>query len=279
MTKKQCEISGLKIGFGQPVRLMAVLNLSPESFYRPSVTQTYQMTKQRILRFIEEKADIIDLGPKSTAPVDIYGRPTFITPEEEIARLKIPLEIISELNPSVLISIDTQSSVVAEYGLKNGAHIINDISGFKDPKMPEIIARHDAGCVIMPAKEKPGDIYQMAQIIEFFRQAVAKAEQAGMDITKIIIDPGIGGWVSERTPKNDYDIIKSLSQLKVLELPILVAISRKSFIGSVLGAPPENRLYGSLAATAIAVQNGADVVRTHDIKETLDAVRIAEQFR
>ncbi len=107
------------------VKIMGVLNLSPESFYKLSVVQSLESIKARITHFINEGAEILDFGPKSTAPLDIYGNPTHISAEEEIKRLKIPLEAVADLNTKILVSIDTQSAEVAEYGLKNGAHLIN----------------------------------------------------------------------------------------------------------------------------------------------------------
>ncbi|MFW9928301.1 MAG: dihydropteroate synthase [Candidatus Thorarchaeota archaeon] len=279
MSLKTNNLFGLLIGPGAPVRLMGVLNLSPESFYKESVVQSYEHIKNRINRFIHEGAEILDLGPKSTAPVDIYGKPTYITPEEEILRLKIPLEVLNEIKSEVLISIDTQSPVVANYCINQGATIINDISGFHDPKMAEIVSSHQVGAVIMATKEKPGDVYTLNDIRNALTNSVSIAEDKGVDLNKLILDPGIGGWVSSRHYSHDYEIIKQLEKIRIRELPILVAISRKSFIGAVLAAPPEDRLYGSLAATAIAVLNGANIIRTHDLKPTKDAVKIAEKLR
>lgn len=279
MSSKQVDLFGLSIGSLEPVRLMGVLNLSPESFYKESVVQTLEKTKSRIKKFVNEGAEILDFGAKSTAPVDIYGRPNFVSPEEEIKRLTIPLKAFEELDTDVLISIDTQSSEVAKFGLSNGAKIINDISGFKDPEMTNIISSYGAGAVIMPAKEKPGDAYTIPQIKKSLSESLLKAENSGMDLSKIILDPGIGGWVPQRTPKDDYNILKNLDKIRVYSHPILVALSRKSFIGATLAAPPEKRFFGSLAATAIAVVNGANIIRTHDILGTKDVIRIAEQLR
>jgi dihydropteroate synthase len=270
---------GLEIGINVPVRLMGVLNLSPESFYRGSIVQTYESTKARMLRFIDDGAEILDLGPKSTAPIDIYGQPNYISSKEEIERLKIPLEVYNDLNSKVLLSIDTQSSEVAEYGLSMGAHIINDISGFKDKKILDFIHSYNAGAVIMPAKEKPGDIFRVTEIKRSLQDSLKLAEMKGINPSKIILDPGIGGWVPERKPDDDYNILKQLEKIRIDSLPILVAISRKSFIGATLSAPPEERLHGSIAATAISVVNGANIIRTHDVRATKDAIRIAEKLR
>ncbi|OLS25898.1 MAG: Dihydropteroate synthase [Candidatus Heimdallarchaeota archaeon LC_3] len=261
------------------VKIMGVLNLSPESFYKHSIVQSLESVKSRISHFINEGAEILDFGPKSTAPLNIYGNPNYISIKEEIKRLKIPLKAVSELNTDILISIDTQSAEVANYGLENGAHIINDISGFKDPKMARIIATYDAGSVIMSTKEKPGDMFLIEDIKKSLLMSISHAEDQGVDINKIILDPGIGGWVSTRLPENDFEIIRRLSEIRVKPLPILVSISRKSFIGAVLSLPPEERLYGSISATAVAVVNGANIIRTHDVRATRDAIRIAEKLR
>lgn len=271
---------GLKIGPSEPVRLMGVLNLSPESFYKPSIVSNYDSVQVQVLRFQNDGAEILDLGPKSTAPIDIYGKPTSITPEVEIKRLKEPLKAILDLNIKPILSIDTQSAKVAEYALKNGCQIVNDISGFHDPAMVDVISEYDAGAVIMPAKDRPGDVFTIPDIILSLKNSLQKAEKKGIDLTKIILDPGIGGWISTRKPQNDFDLIRNLKQLRTIgEHCILVAVSRKSFIGAVLTAPPEERLYGSLAATAVAIINGADIVRTHDVRPTKDVLRITEKLR
>ena len=271
---------GLKIGPSEPVRVMGVLNLSPESFYQPSVVMNYDTVQAKALRFQNEGADLLDLGSKSTAPVDIYGKPNNITPEEEIKRLETPLKAITDLNTKLILSVDTQSAKVAEYALKNGCKIVNDISGFHDPAMVNVIAEYGAAAVIMPAKEHPGDVFTLPDILTALRDSIQKAEKKNIDLSKIILDPGIGGWVSTRRPQHDFDLIKNLKHLRSLgEYCILVAISRKSFIGVILAAPPEERLYGSLAATTVAILNGADIVRTHDVRPTKDTLRIAEKFR
>lgn len=285
VVSRNIRISHLRIGSKSPVRLMVAFNLSPESFYAKSIIRSNNRysIEQQFKNYVSEGAEIIDLGLKSSAPLDLYGRPTQISPQEEIERLKIAMDVYHELQLAsrILLSIDTQSAVVAEYALKRGADIINDISGLlQDSQLAQVIAEHNAGIIIMASQTgQPGDVYQTHDIIKALYSSSNIAIEAGIDQNNIIVDPGIGGWIPERNPDHDYQIIIDLPVIKKdISYPMLIALSRKSFIGKILKLPPHECLYGSLAATTIAVLNGANIIRTHDIRATLDAVRIAEVF-
>ncbi len=256
----------------QPL-IMTVINISPESFFKGSIKNTDNLS-ENIHKAINEGADIIDIGAASTAPPE-YGTPP-ITREEELRRIKNALQEILEINTE--FSIDTMHSEVAEYALKKGVRIINDVSGLKnDTNMAKVIADYDAYIIIMACKNAPGDVGKIYEIKTELRKSIDIAIKAGIDPEKIIIDPGIGFG---KPYEQDLEIIQKLQQFRTINKPILVGVSRKSFIGKVLeNVPPEKRLFGSLSATAIAVYNGAHIIRTHDTKETYDVVRIAYSIK
>ncbi len=265
------EIVGMKIGDSCPTKIMGVINLSEESFYKGSVAIGDEVVERASI-MVEDGADIIDVGARSTAPGVRQ-----ISVQDERERLIPALKGVLELG--VPISVDTQYSKIAEVALDMGACIINDVSGLKtDPQMADVISDFNVPVILMASKVKPGDCLTFQEIVESLIDSIALAE--GRGISKIIIDPGIGRWVKEKTYEYNLDIISSLERLKVLGKPILVAISRKSFIGDILGVPePCDRLAGTLACTAIAVYKGAHIVRTHDIKETRDLIRTARAIR
>jgi dihydropteroate synthase len=271
----ESELSGLKIGDMHPVRLMGVINLSQESFYKGSVAKTSREAVKRAVAMVEEGAEILDIGAMSTAP---KGKHKTYAQERErvIPILKKVLE-----NVDVPISIDTYRAKVANEALDLGAHIINDISGFKkDPSIIDVLKDHDAPSIIMATDKKPGDPHTVDQITNSLLASINLADKKGYDTDKIIIDPGIGLWVPTKVYKYNLDIVNNLGRFRSIGKPILVGISRKSFIGDVLGrSNPFERLKGTLAATAIAVYNGAHIVRTHDVGETNDIVRLSQRVR
>ena len=275
-------IKNLTIGDHEPVRVMAAINLSQESFYKGSVvdhTNKVELEKKfRLL--IEQGTEIFDLGPKSTAPIDIYGNETRISIEEEIKRIKIPLSVLRDIDEKILISVDTQSSKVADFAFSHGADIINDISGLKiDSGMNKVIGNHSGYVIVMAADENPGDVYKRDSVIKALSSSISLAQEY-IPKDHIIIDPGIGGWVPERSPEDDFQLILDTPDIKTkLQCPALIALSRKSFIGKTLNLLPNERLFGSLSATAVSVLYGANVIRTHDVKETKQAIIIAEKFK
>ncbi|MEJ2251517.1 MAG: dihydropteroate synthase [Candidatus Lokiarchaeota archaeon] len=284
MNKKIIDLYGiLKIGDTQPTVMMGVLNLSPESFYQGSVYADLQKLKKATKSMVMNEAKILDLGARSTAP---WSKK--ITVEEELERLLPAMELVSSIIPNdILISVDTQYMKVAEEAFKISERydkkiIINDVSCLKtDPKLGEFIIKNNLPCILMASKEIPGDICTIKEIKNQFVKTKEELGKKGYDTDKIILDPGIGHWIEEKTPECDLRIITNLDVLKPLQNPILVAISRKSFIGAILNRPnPEDRLSGTLAATAIAVYNGAHIVRTHDVNEQLnDIIKMATELR
>lgn len=267
------EIAGIAVGDAHPVRIMGVINLSSESFYKGSVSEPEHViaTAQRM---VAEGADMLDVGARSTWPLADK-----ITKEEERRRLIPALELLVD-NVDVPISVDTQFADLARESLEFGAHIINDVSGLTmDPAMVEVASEFGCPVVVMASEKIPGDPLGMDAVMSSLDGIIRKSEDAGISPDRIIIDPAIGKWLPEKAPRYDFETLGQLERLKVLGKPVLVAISRKSFIGEVLDKPATERLMGSIAATAIAVYKGAHIIRTHDVADTADAVRVAEAIK
>ncbi|MBD3195667.1 MAG: dihydropteroate synthase [Candidatus Lokiarchaeota archaeon] len=273
----------IEIGDNYPTSVMGVINLSPESFYKNSVFESFHQVKNIALEMISMGAGFLDIGARSTAP----GAPN-ITVDEELKRLLPILEELFKILPDGnVISIDTQYMKIAEQAyylsqINNKKIIINDVSCLKtDPKMRDFIIDNDLPIILMASKEKPGDLLTMDQIISEFEFTIESLKENGHDEKKIILDPGIGHWVPQKTYQYDLAIIDELDKLRRLEKPILVAISRKSFIGNLLDIPdPKDRLNGTLAATSIAIYNGAHIVRTHDVnKKLMETIKISKKIR
>jgi dihydropteroate synthase len=267
------ELGRLRVGDAYSVRLMGVINLSAESFYKGSVS-TPERAASFAIKMADEGAEVIDVGAVSTAP----GSP-FISEDVERERLFPALENILD-SVDAEVSVDTQRASIADLALSMGAACINDVSCLKDPSMAEVVADHGASLLLMASRDKPGDILELKDIIPRLAAAVSTAVESGVDPRRILIDPGIGRWIPEKTYEYDLAILDRMRSLRSLRKPIVAAVSRKSFIGAVLGLKdPADRLTGSIAATAIAVYNGAHVVRTHDVAACRDAVRIAQAAR
>ena len=276
----------LEIGDDYQTIIMGVLNLSPESFYKESVYDNLNDLEQVSLEMIKNGAKMLDLGARSTAP---WSRK--ITIQEEINRIIPAMEFLCKIIPDdIILSIDTQYREVAEpcceIAIKtNKKLILNDVSCLKtDPTLGVFIVDQDLPIILMASKNIPGDCLTITEIVKEFELTIKNLQSLGYNENLIILDPGIGHWIKEKTHIHDLKIINNLNQLRKLQKPILVAISRKSFIGSTLNLEdplkPEDRYNGTLSATAIAVFNGAHIVRTHDINsQLLEIVKIAEEIR
>ncbi|MBS7287773.1 MAG: dihydropteroate synthase [Candidatus Freyarchaeota archaeon] len=275
MEKKWCfsVIGGVPVGDGYPVRIMAIMNLGPESFYKRSVFTDEKEIERYALRVESEGASFLDVGGASSAPPEIYEvRP--VPESEELERVVRAIRLLKDVT-ELPISVDTRRASVAEAALKEGAEIVNDVSGFKeDKRMASVVADFDASCVLMATVKKPGDARSIVEVRRSLRESIRLAEDAGVSPEKIIIDPGIGFG---KPYECDLELLRGLRRLKLLRKPLLVGVSRKHFIGCILGLPkPEDRLIGSIAATAIAIRNGADVVRVHDVSEARQAALVAQ---
>ncbi len=273
----------LEIGDVFPTVIMGVINLSPESFYKGSVYNKPEEIRAAASGMIKNGAKILDIGGRSTAPWSEK-----ITVEEELNRISLAMENLCKvIHKKIIISVDTQYKEVAEKAFDMATKekrkiIINDVSCLKtDPSLVDFIIERNLPVIIMASKKVPGDLCTIEEIIKEFELTIKKLNSRGYDINKIILDPGIGKWVEKKVHTYDLKIIGNLHKLRQLNKTILVAISRKSFIGTTLNIPdPENRLNGTLSSTAIAVYNGAHLVRTHDVnKQILDTVKMAAEIR
>ena len=273
----------LEIGDNYPTIVMGVLNLSPESFYKGSVYDSAKKIEIATKNMIDNGAAILDLGARSTAPWSEK-----ITIEEETNRMESAMNIVCKIIPdNIILSIDTQYRRVAQRAYEISAKfkkkiIVNDVSCLKtDPGLGDFVTENDLPIVLMASKEVPGDLLTIEEIRHEFNKTVEILERKGYDGKKIILDPGIGRWVDKKTPEFDLKIIGNLDKLRSLNRPILVAISRKSFIGAILDiTEPEKRLNGTLSATAIAIYKGAHIIRTHDVNQQLtEIIKIAEEIR
>ncbi len=275
--KLSANLAGVEVGDGFPVRIVAAINVSPESFYGASVVRGRTALQQLAVRMVEEGADILDIGAMSTAPY----RAGAISADEEQRRLQAAVRAVRAV-AAVPISVDTQRGRVAAAALQAGASIINDVSGLgHDPSMGT--TARDAGGVILMANEiAPSRRAPVAMIASLLRQSLTRARHARIAKNRIVLDPGIGFFRRAAVPWHELDclVLRELAKLRRLGRPLLVGISRKSFIGKLAGRDdPADRLSGSLAAAAIAVYNGAALVRTHDVAATRDAIRVAAAIR
>ena len=274
----QSRLGRISVGEGQNVRVIGVINLSPESFYPESVKRSVDEAVNEAGKMIEEGVDIIDVGGMSTAPY----KETYVSCEVELSRV-VPVVRALKRNLDVCISIDTQRSRVAEEAVKSGAEVINDVTGLKaDDKMAGIIAEYDVSAIIMAREVKPLRGAPIERIRGALRESLEICFRSGVDGGKIVVDPGIGFFRHTEWKWYEWDtyVLRNLRRLLTLRKPICVGVSRKSFIGEILGQKdPRERLIGSLASEAIAVLNGAHVIRTHDVAEAIQAIRIAEKIR
>jgi dihydropteroate synthase len=256
--------------------IMGILNVTPDSFYDGGRYARAEAAVQRALQMVQDGADIVDIGGESTRP---GSQPV---PEEEELRRVLPVIEAVRGQVDVPISIDTTKSRVAERALQAGACMVNDISGLGfDPRMAEVVARHGALCCVMHIQGTPQTMQQNPQyedvvrdISRYFEERLALAERAGIPRENIWLDPGIGFG---KTVEHNLEILRRLREFTAFGLPILIGTSRKSFIGKILGdLPPEERLEGTAATVAIAIMNGANAVRVHDVREMVRVARMTD---
>ena len=271
-------LAGVEVGDGFPVRLVGAINVSPESFYPGSVAATEDSVKQRAERMAAEGADLLDIGAMSTAPY----LPTEIPEAEEIQRVTWAIGIVRGV-ASLPLSVDTTRSRVALAALDAGADVINDVSGLRrDPGMGEIVAKRARGAILMASEIAPEARDPIGTVRGLLEETLQIVWRVGVPEHRIVVDPGIGFFRKAALPWYEWDceVLRRLGDLKTLDRPLLVGVSRKSFIGQLLGqADPAERLGGSLAATAVAVVNGAHMIRTHDVGPSREVVRVAEALR
>lgn len=248
--------------------VMGILNVTPDSFSDGGRFQDPDIAIAHAKRMVEEGADIIDIGAESTRP---YPGMQPVSLEEEMARLEPVLPEVVKLG--VPVSIDTIKATVGAWALDNGATILNDVWGLqRDPDMARLAAERGVPIVVMHNRaEVDADIDIVADIEAFFARSLAIAAEAGIAREAIVLDPGIGFG---KTPEQSMTAIAQLDAFRSFGLPILVGASRKRFINAVVATEPGERLPGSLAAHLLAVQNGAAIVRVHDVAATVQALRV-----
>ncbi|TET21701.1 MAG: dihydropteroate synthase, partial [Candidatus Aminicenantes bacterium] len=276
MRKKSIlQVRGNRLLLGQKTWLMGIINVTPDSFSDGGLYFNKEKAVDRGLELAEEGADIIDIGGESTRPGS-----DFISTEEELMRT-VPVISALRKKTDVLISVDTTKSEVAEAALGEGADIINDISSFRfDPKMLSLAAQKDIPVILMHMKGTPKNMqlnpfYEdlLAEIRGFLEERIATAQAYGIKKEKIIIDPGIGFG---KSLKDNLTLIKSLKFLEPIDRPILIGISRKSFIGKILSLPPQERTEGTIASAVLSIINGAHILRVHDVEAVKRAVLVTE---
>ncbi len=265
--------------FSSRTCIMGILNVTPDSFSDGSLYVDKDYAIEHAFRMQYEGADIIDIGGESTRPGS-----EAISIQEEIRRIVPVIETLAK-NIKVPISVDTCKSAVAEAAISAGASIVNDISGLRfDPKMPGVVARNKAPVVIMHIKGRPKNMQRtptykalIPEIMDYLREGINIAREAGIPDGRIIIDPGIGFG---KTVEHNLEIIKRLNEFTGFEKAILLGPSRKSFIGKTLGdLPVTERLEGTAAAVAIGIFNGANIIRVHDVKAMVRVAQIADGIR
>jgi dihydropteroate synthase len=285
------KLGKVKVGDGHPVSVIGVINLSPDSFYPQSVRGPEQALA-RAREMIKQGVAIIDVGAMATGP-----RAKPIPVNLELHRMVPAVKAIAKLG--VTVSADTQRAEVAEAAVGAGASVVNDVSGLKaDPNMAEVIASRGCSAILMASDRAPGDVYEVGEIRRALAESLGVCKKHGIPLERVVLDPAVGYWPARlkrlgRKFKGqvrgrpypyaaflDLRILARLSEFRELGRPICVGISRKSFLGAVLGLKdPSQRLAGSLAASAVAVFIGVDVLRAHDPAETMQAARIAEAIR
>ncbi len=254
--------------------IMGILNVTPDSFSDGGKFFDPKNAVKHALEMIEDGAEIIDIGGESTRPGSLP-----VSDEEQIQRTIPVIKALAEKS-NCLISIDTMSSVVANAALSAGAHIINDVSGFeRDPEMVNVAASFQAGSILMHMQGLPETMqnspkYESSVVSEVFSHLKSRAEiaeKAGLSKSCIMLDPGIGFGKEQ---EHNLALLRATAQLKELGYPVLIGASRKSLVGYLTGRSIGDRLAGSLAIAAYAAEQGADVLRVHDVKETCDLLTV-----
>ncbi len=271
--------NGFNLDFTGKTHIMGVLNVTPDSFSDGGFFFDKESAVRHAYYLTENGADILDIGGESTRP----GSASL--PLEEELRRTIPVIQAVARSVNIPVSIDTCKAEVARRALDAGASIVNDISGLRfDPAMPQVVAEYGVPVIVMHIKGTPKDmqthpVYEalIPEIMDYLRCSIRLAVDSGIPEDRVIIDPGIGFG---KTFDHNLEIIKNLKEFTLLGRPLAIGVSRKSFIGKVLGgAPPSARMEGTAAAVAISIFNGAHIVRVHDVKEMSKVARVADAIK
>lgn len=265
-----------RFDFNKRTYVMGIVNVTPDSFSDGGKFMNFSAALDHAKRIVDEGADIIDVGGESTRP---GANPV---PLEEERKRVLPLieKLVQQID--VPVSIDTTKVAIAKGAIESGALMINDISSFRfEPGMAHLAAEYKVPVVLMHMRGTPRTmqhqvVYEnpIAEICDFLKERIAYAESAGIDPQQIIIDPGIG--FGKSLPDGNLRIIKNLAAFKILDKPILIGLSRKAFIGHILNLGVEEREEGTAAALAVAINNGARIVRVHDVKKMKRVVTMVD---
>jgi dihydropteroate synthase len=276
-TQQTMNIRGRLVEVTKPM-VMGILNVTPDSFYDGGRYVTNQKIQERIEKMISEGADIIDIGGMSTRP-----GAEVISAEEEIDKIVPALDLIRNYRDEIIISVDTYHSETAHFVLeKYPVGMINDITGGQyDSSTYNIIAACNVPYVLMHMQGMPGNMQKnpqyndvVSEIIQFFSGRIAKLRDAG--VHDIIIDPGFGFG---KTQEHNYEILNNLSKFKIFELPLLVGVSRKSMVHRLLQITADEALNGTTVLHAVALLNGALILRVHDVKEAVQTIQIVQALK
>lgn len=279
------KIGNVRVGGKNPVRIMAILNTSPESFYKKSVNTTKTHIKNTVKQMENQGADFIDVGGMSTAPY----LSTLVSEKVESKRILNAIKIIQNFT-NLPISVDTCRAKVAQDSLEYGVEIINDISGLKyDEKMQEVISKFVPSLILCAYNSKINLGNSIQTTKKLLKESLKIAKKSNVPSEKIVLDPAIGFFrktgkgpfftkIKSDWLERDLSIIKNLNLIKQ-NYPILISVSNKSFLGKIIGKEnPSDRLFGSIAAETVSVLNGADIIRTHNVEATKDAIMVASQL-
>lgn len=278
-------IGNVGVGGKNPVRIMSILNISPESFYKKSIHTTKTDIKNSVKQMENDGADFIDVGGMSTTPY----LSTTVSEKVESKRILDAIKIIQNIS-NLPISVDTCRAKVARDALEHGVEIINDISGLKyDEKMQEVISKFTPSLILCAYDSKTISGNVITATKKLLQESLKIAKKSHVSSEKIVLDPAIGFFrktgkgpfftkIKSDWVQRDLSVIKNLNYIKQ-NFPILISVSNKSFLGNLLGKKnPSDRLFGSIAAEVISVINGADIIRTHNVEATKDAISIASKL-
>lgn len=273
---KTINIKGELLNLSYPI-VMGILNITPDSFYVGSRKETEKQVIERVAEILSQGGTIIDIGAQSTRPDS-----TLLSAQEEIGRLKFALSIINREFPGVILSVDTFYSDVARLAVEEyGAAIINDISGGEmDKSMFAMAAKLNVPYILMHMRGTPQTMKELTDydnliqnIFYYFSKKIAELHLLG--VNDIIIDPGFG---FSKTMDQNYELMATLRGFSIFELPLLVGISRKKMIANLLGTTPPDSLNGTTVLNTFALQNGANILRVHDVKEAVEAIKIVKKL-
>jgi len=247
---------------------MGVINVSVESFYSDSYVPVDKV-RETAIAMVEQGADLVDIGARSTAP-----NTQAISGSEEASRIEVALKEIE--GTGITISVDTMNPWVLDTCLKYDIHAVNDISGLSSDAFAKKIADSGLPAFLMATTYQPGDAVGLEETLKALEKVTVRCASSG--IKNYILDPGIGIWTPLRTFEDNWALCRNFSVFQRFDRPLLAAVSRKSFLGDLLGREPAGRLAGSLAVTMELLRHGASIVRSHDVAETRDIIRVHEKL-